>query len=80
MTRSRLALVTFALSTLGAAAGADAAEFAGVLLAQSAAVPRGPGLYLNLFKFLPVVAVYLLWAWTCYWADDDMKEDRKSVV
>ena len=23
---------------------------------------RGPGLYLNLFKFVPVVLIYLLWA------------------
>jgi type II secretory ATPase GspE/PulE/Tfp pilus assembly ATPase PilB-like protein len=35
---------------------------------------RGPGFYVNLFKFAPVVAVYLLWVWTCYWADDDMRE------
>ena len=74
MIRPRLVLATFALLTLGAAAGADAAEFAPALLAQTLTVNRGPGLYLNLFKFLPVLAVYLLWAWTCYWADDDMKE------
>jgi type II secretory ATPase GspE/PulE/Tfp pilus assembly ATPase PilB-like protein len=74
MTRPRLALATFALLTLGAAAGADAAELTQVLLAQSQTIVRGPGFYLNLFKFVPVVAVYLLWAWTTYWADDDMKE------
>ncbi len=31
-------------------------------------------MYLNLFKFVPVVAIYLLWAWTTYWVDDDAKE------
>ena len=43
MIRPRLVLATFALLTLGTAAGADAAEFAGVLLAQAAGDPRaGP--------------------------------------
>jgi general secretion pathway protein E len=74
MTRPRLVLVTFALVTLGAAAGADAAEFANVLLAQAPSIQRGPGLYLNLFKFIPVVALYLMWTWTTYWADDDMRD------
>lgn len=49
-----------------------------VLLAQSADVPRGLSMYLNLFKFLPVVAVFLLWAWTTHWIDEDMK-DLKNV-
>src|SRR5262249_19775814 len=74
MTRPRLVLATVALLTLGAAAGADAAEFGPVLLAQQLGVHRGTGLYINLFKFIPVLAIYLLWAKTCYWADDDMKE------
>jgi len=74
MIRPRLVLATFAPLTLVAAAGAGAAELPGVLLAQSAAIERGPGLYLNLFKFVPVVMVYLLWAWTTYWVDDDAKE------
>src|SRR5215204_4206599 len=74
MIRPRLVLATSALLTLGAAAGADAAEFAGVLLAQAPGIQRGPGLYLNLFKFTPVQAVSLLWAWTSYWVDDDAKD------
>jgi hypothetical protein len=74
MIRPRLALATFLLATLGLAAGADAADLAGILLAQSPTVPRGPGLYLNLFKFVPVVVIYLLWAWTTYWVDDDTKD------
>jgi type II secretory ATPase GspE/PulE/Tfp pilus assembly ATPase PilB-like protein len=75
MIRPRLVvLATFAFLTLGAAAGADAADFAGGLLAQSSSVVRGPGLYLNLFKFVPVVLIYLLWAWTTHWVDDDCKE------
>ena len=35
---------------------------------------RGPGFYLNLFKFIPVVLVYLLWAWTTDWVEHDTKE------
>jgi general secretion pathway protein E len=74
MIRPRLALATFLLATLGLAAGADAADLAAVLLAQSPTVPRGPGFYLNLLKFVPVLAIYLLWAWTTYWVDDDTKD------
>jgi type II secretory ATPase GspE/PulE/Tfp pilus assembly ATPase PilB-like protein len=74
MSRPRLALATFALLTLAASAGADAAELPGLLLAQSAAIVRGPGFYLNLYKFVPVLVVFLLWAWTTYWADDDARE------
>src|SRR5262245_15748452 len=74
MIRPRLVLATTALLTLGAAAGADAAEFAGVLIAQAPGIQRGPGMYLNLLKFLPVLAIFLLWAWTSYWVDDDTKE------
>ena len=34
----------------------------------------GTGLYLNLFKFVPVVLIYLLWAWTTDWVEHDTKE------
>ncbi len=46
------------------------------LLAQSAAMSslRGPGFYLNLFKFVPVLLLYLLWARTTYWVDHDCRE------
>lgn len=74
MIRPRLALATFALLTLGTAAGADAAEPLGVLFAQSASIQRGTGLYLNLFKFLPVLGLYLLWVKTTHWAEDDMRD------
>jgi len=74
MIRPRLVLATFAFITLGLAVGADAAEVADLLLAQSAAIQRGPGLYLNLFKFIPVVLIYLMWTWTSYWVDDDAKD------
>ncbi|MBX6312034.1 MAG: type II/IV secretion system protein [Isosphaeraceae bacterium] len=76
MFRSRLTLATFALLAFGCAAGAEAADWGGVLLAQSAQIAqdRGPGFYLNLLKFLPVLLVYLLWTWTTYWVDDDLKE------
>ncbi len=74
MIRPRLVLGTFALLTFCVATGARADELATVLLAQSVNLVRGPGMYLNLFKFVPVVLVFLMWAWTTYWADDDMKE------
>ena len=74
MIRPRLALATFALLTFAAASGADAADLAGALLAQAPGIQRGTGLYLNLFKFVPVVLVYLLWSYTTYWVDDDAKE------
>ncbi len=56
-----------------AAARADDLGWSAMLLAQSASVPRGPGMYINLFKFVPVVIVYLLWVWTSDWVDDDLK-------
>ncbi len=75
MIRPRLALVaTFALACFGLTAGADAATLLDSLLAQAAVMPRGPGLYLNLFKFLPVLGTYLLWSWTTHWVDDDTRE------
>ena len=64
MTRPRLALATFAVLSLGSAAGADAAEFVNALLAQAPTVPRGPGMYLNLLKFIPVVLIYLFFVRT----------------
>ncbi len=74
MIRPRLVLATFALLIFGAAAGAEAADLANALFAQAANVPRGPGMYLNLLKFLPALALYLLWAWTTAWVDQDAKD------
>jgi type II secretory ATPase GspE/PulE/Tfp pilus assembly ATPase PilB-like protein len=74
MIRPRLVLATTALLTLGTAAGVNAAEITDVLLAQSAAIQRGPGNYLNLLKFVPVLLIFLMWAWTTYWVDDDARE------
>ena len=44
------------------------------ILAQAPNISRGPGLYLNLFKFIPVVLIYLLWTWTTDWVEHDTKE------
>jgi len=76
MTRPRPAAIaaTSALLLLGVAAGADGAEPIGLLLAQTASVPRGPGFYLNIFKFIPVVLIYLLWARTTTWIEVDSYE------
>lgn len=76
MIRPRLVLATIALAILGLAAGAEAAEMPGLLLAQSGAINalRGPGLYLNLFKFAPVILIYLAWVKTVDWVDDDMRD------
>ncbi|MDX2035438.1 MAG: GspE/PulE family protein [Isosphaeraceae bacterium] len=74
MIRPRLALATFVLCLLGLADGADAAETFDLLFAQSASMVRGPGLYVNLFKFVPVVLIYLMWVKTADWVDDDCRE------
>ena len=73
MLRSRLTLLSLAAIALGAASSSDAADL-GVLLAQSANLVRGSGFYLNLFKFVPIVLLYLLWARTTHWVDEDCKE------
>jgi general secretion pathway protein E len=74
MIRPRLALATFALATFAVASGTQAADLVGIPFAQSASLARGPGFYLNLFKFIPVLAIFLLWTWTTFWVDDDTKE------
>src|ERR1700678_3602948 len=74
MIRPFLALFTFLVLTLGAAAGSYAAEPFSPLLAKIQHMTRGPVLYLNLFKFVPVVLIYLLWARTTDWVEHDTKE------
>ena len=44
------------------------------MLAQMPHMTRGPGMYLNLFKFIPVVIIYILWAWTTNWVEHDTLE------
>ena len=44
------------------------------MLAQIPHMTRGPGMYLNLFKFIPVVIIYMLWAWTTNWVEHDTQE------
>ena len=74
MIRPFLVLATFLVLVLGGAAGADAAEFLSPILAQAPNLSRGPGFYLNLYKFIPVVVIYLLWTWTTDWVEHDTKE------
>ncbi|MGP0062663.1 MAG: type II/IV secretion system protein, partial [Isosphaeraceae bacterium] len=76
MIRPSLVLFSFLVVILGLAATSEAAEFFPTLLAQSAAIRplRGPGLYLNLFKFVPVVLIYLMWAWTTDWVEHDTQD------
>jgi general secretion pathway protein E len=74
MFRLSLALLTFFVLTLGAAAGSDAAELIPFVFAQSPTIQRGPGFYLNLFKFLPVLGVYLLWSWSTDWVEHDTNQ------
>ncbi len=73
MIRPFLVLATFLIVTLGVVAGAEAADLLSPLLAQSPGVARGPGFYLNLYKFIPVVVIYLLWTWTTDWVEHDGK-------
>jgi type II secretory ATPase GspE/PulE/Tfp pilus assembly ATPase PilB-like protein len=74
MSRPFLAIVTFFVFSLGIVAASDAAEIVPSILAQLPNMQRGPGLYLNLWKFAPVLIVYLLWAWTSDWVEHDTKE------
>ena len=76
MSRPSLVLATFLVGTLGVATGAEAADALALLAqaAESAGAPRGPGFYLNLYKFVPVVLIYLLWTWTTDWVEHDGKE------
>jgi hypothetical protein len=74
MFRLSLALLTFLVLTLFAAAGSDAAELTSFLLAQAPSIQRGPGFYLNLYKFLPVVAIFLVWSWSTDWVEHDTQE------
>jgi len=67
-------LAALGLVVTALAGGGQAAEWPIGLLAQVADVPRGPGFYLNLFKFVPVLGLYLLWAKTTYWVDDDARD------
>ena len=73
MYRLFLAFLAFFAVTVVAATGSQAAELASGfdILAQVPNMTRGPGMYLNLFKFIPVVIVYLLWAWTTNWVEHD---------
>ena len=75
MIRPRLALATSAMAVLGAAAVAEGADLPLLPFAQSGAMNglRGPGLYLNLFKFVPVLLIYLAWIKTVDWVDDDTR-------
>ena len=74
MNRPFLALATFTTVALGVVAGAEAADALAPLWAQSPGFERGSGFYLNLYKFIPVIAIYLLWTWTTDWVEHDTKE------
>lgn len=74
MTRPSARLALLALLGLCFPAIAQAAGPEAWLFAQSASVPRGPGLYLDLIKFIPVVLLYLLWVKTTHWVEADTKE------
>ena len=76
MYRLFVALLAFFALAVVAATGAQAAEFSSGLdlLAQVPNMSRGPGMYLNLLKFIPVLIVYLLWAWTTNWVEHDTSE------
>jgi type II secretory ATPase GspE/PulE/Tfp pilus assembly ATPase PilB-like protein len=74
MIRPRLVLALSPLLVLGAAASAGAAELDGLVFAQSPLIVRGPGLYLNLLKFVPVLVIFVMWVWTTAWVDDDCRE------
>jgi type II secretory ATPase GspE/PulE/Tfp pilus assembly ATPase PilB-like protein len=74
MNRPSLVLLSLLFVVLGMAAASDAAEILPIVFAQSPNIPRGPGFYLNLLKFVPVVLIYLLWAWTTDWVEHDTQD------
>ncbi len=75
MIRPSLVLITFLTLILGGAAASEAADALPIVLAQ---IPnpswRGPGMYLNLFKFVPVILIYIMWAWTTDWVEHDTQD------
>jgi general secretion pathway protein E len=73
MFRLSLAFFAFFVVVFGAAL-AHAAEPLPAILAQIPNMTRGTGMYLNLFKFVPVVIIYILWAWTTDWVEHDTKD------
>ena len=74
MIRPSLVLATVLVVLVAGANLATADEWLSPVLAQSPGVTRGPGFYLNLYKLVPVLLVYLLWIWTTDWVDNDTKE------
>jgi type II secretory ATPase GspE/PulE/Tfp pilus assembly ATPase PilB-like protein len=71
----RLSLVVLGLlCVLCSPAWAGAADGLLLPLAQSAAIVRGPGLYLNLIKFIPVLLLFVLWVSTTHWIEKDTKD------
>ena len=74
MFRLSLAFFAFLVLVFGAAGQVSAAEPLPIVLAQIHNMTRGTGLYLNLFKFVPVVLIYILWAWTTDWVEHDTKD------
>jgi general secretion pathway protein E len=74
MYRVLTAFFVFLVLSLGLATTSQAADALPAILAQIPNMSRGPGMYLNLFKFVPVVIVYLLWAWTTNWVEHDTRE------
>ena len=76
MYRLFLGLLAFLTLTVAAATASQAAEPSSAfdLLAQVPHMQRGSGMYLNLFKFIPVVLIYVLWCWTTNWIEHDTLE------
>lgn len=63
-------------AALLSAGSAHAGEFVPGLwtLAQTADVERISGFYMNIAKFLPAVALFLIWVPTTWWVDIDARE------
>jgi type II secretory ATPase GspE/PulE/Tfp pilus assembly ATPase PilB-like protein len=74
MIRLLSALFGFLIVAFGVTETAGAAEPLTTVFAQIPHMSRGSGMYLNLFKFVPVVLIYLLWARTTDWVEHDTKE------
>ena len=76
LTGSQINSAGIATAALLCAGSAQAADFVPGLwtLAQTADVERISGFYMNIAKFLPAVALFLLWVPTTWWVDIDARE------
>ena len=43
-------------------------------------IRQGGGNYFNVFLYVPLLGLFFLWTWTCYWVDDDTDDDDEAAL